>query len=411
MAEGLAGAGARVLLVGRNEEKAAARMESITAAGGKADFVKADVSTKASLEKLLSDAVALAGLGLTATARAAEDSPVLLTVVGEIVETNRGPFDAFTDSMIGLYAEPFEKAYSFTLADLRALFEFMLPGYLGKPLAVGTSREDRELHNARLLQRAAPYILRRTKQAVAPELPEKIEQVVYCNMSESQRAFYEEVAATARRELFEMEMARAGEGRLRLAAFKELLRLRQACIDPRLIRPEAEIESAKLEAFREILEEALDGNHRILVFSQFTRALALLREELESRQVPHLYLDGSTRNRTALCQQFNDDARIPVFLISLKAGGVGLNLTGADTVIHYDPWWNPAVENQATDRAHRIGQTRHVFNYKLITRGTVEEKILGLQRKKKELAELVIGGDESVAKELTQEDLEFLFSF
>jgi non-specific serine/threonine protein kinase len=141
--------------------------------------------------------------------------------------------------------------------------------------------------------------------------------------------------------------------------------------------------------------------------------LAIIRKELEKNGYTYEYLDGQTpaKERLDRVERFNATPEIPIFLISLKAGGTGLNLTGADYVIHYDPWWNPAVENQATDRAHRIGQTRHVFNYKLITRGTVEEKILALQQKKKELADLVIGGDESVAKELTQEDLEFLFSF
>ena len=141
--------------------------------------------------------------------------------------------------------------------------------------------------------------------------------------------------------------------------------------------------------------------------------LSLIRKGLDKAGYKYEYLDGQTpaKDRLEKVDKFNADPSIPIFLISLKAGGTGLNLTGADYVIHYDPWWNPAVENQATDRAHRIGQTRHVFNYKLITRGTVEEKILALQKKKKELADLVMGGDENVAKELTQEDLEFLFSF
>jgi non-specific serine/threonine protein kinase len=162
-----------------------------------------------------------------------------------------------------------------------------------------------------------------------------------------------------------------------------------------------------------MINEIVEEDHKILVFSQFVEMLSLIRPELEKAGYTYEYIDGQTpaKDRLDKVNKFNADASIPIFLISLKAGGTGLNLTGADYVIHYDPWWNPAVENQATDRAHRIGQTRHVFNYKLITRGTVEEKILALQKKKKELADLVIGGDESVAKELTKEDLEFLFSF
>ena len=162
-----------------------------------------------------------------------------------------------------------------------------------------------------------------------------------------------------------------------------------------------------------MIGEVVDEGHKILIFSQFVEMLGIIRKELEKAGYTYEYLDGQTpaKERLDRVERFNQTPSIPIFLISLKAGGTGLNLTGADYVIHYDPWWNPAVENQATDRAHRIGQTRHVFNYKLITRGTVEEKILALQQKKKELADLIIGGDDSVAKELTQEDLEFLFSF
>jgi non-specific serine/threonine protein kinase len=196
-----------------------------------------------------------------------------------------------------------------------------------------------------------------------------------------------------------------------------LLRLRQVCCDPRLLKnrpdPNVQTASAKLMAFMAMITEIVEEGHKILVFSQFVEMLSLIKVELEAAGYVFEYIDGQTpaKERLDRVNHFNSDESIPIFLISLKAGGTGLNLTGADYVIHYDPWWNPAVENQATDRAHRIGQTRHVFNYKLITRGTVEEKIIALQKKKKELAELVIGGDESVAKELTKEDLEYLFSF
>ncbi len=199
-----------------------------------------------------------------------------------------------------------------------------------------------------------------------------------------------------------------------MSVLAALLRLRQVCCDPRLLKREnVNAASAKLNAFMAMITEIVDECHKILVFSQFVEMLSLIRTELEKAGYVYEYLDGQTPAQARLekVNKFNADQSIPIFLISLKAGGTGLNLTGADYVIHYDPWWNPAVENQATDRAHRIGQTRHVFNYKLITRGTVEEKILALQQKKRELADLVIGGDESVAKELTKEDLEFLFSF
>ncbi|MDP0500903.1 MAG: SNF2-related protein [Verrucomicrobiota bacterium JB022] len=266
--------------------------------------------------------------------------------------------------------------------DLRSILSFILPGYLAK-IPDGLKGDDRAWYDQRHLQQAAPYILRRSKKLVAAELPEKIEQVVPCDLSPRQRELYEQVRIKTEQAIFEMEMSGAAEQKVRFAALTQLLRLRQACVDPRLVNEEAKAgDSAKLAAFREILEECLDGGHRILVFSQFTQALKLLQQFLQKRDINHLYLDGSTKNRASLCERFNKDESIPVFLISLKAGGTGLNLTGADTVVHYDPWWNPAVEAQATDRAHRIGQTRVVTSYKLITTNTVEEKVLELQERK-----------------------------
>ncbi|MFM8359116.1 MAG: DEAD/DEAH box helicase, partial [Verrucomicrobiota bacterium] len=168
--------------------------------------------------------------------------------------------------------------------------------------------------------------------------------------------------------------------------------------------------SGKVQMFGELLDEVVDGGHRVLVFSQFTSMLGLLRQELEVRELAYCYLDGATTGRGAVVARFQQDASIPVFLISLKAGGVGLNLTGADTVIHFDPWWNPAVEDQATDRAHRIGQTRVVTSYRLITRGTVEEKILDLQRKKRELVAATLTGEEALAQGLTWEEIQDLLA-
>jgi len=296
-----------------------------------------------------------------------------------------------------------------SLEDLRALFEFVLPGYLPAPPA-GLSRDDREWHGQRLRDRAAPYILRRSKREVAPELPEKIEQVVYCEFDDHQQALYRKVEESARREVFELEMANASEGRLRVAAFQQLLRLRQACIDPRLTKEQGAeaVASAKLDAFRELLEESLDGGHRLLVFSQFTSALALLREELDAQELPYFYLDGQTPNRAALCERFNEDDAIPVFLISLKAGGTGLNLTGADTVVHYDPWWNPAVEAQATDRAHRIGQHRTVTSYKLIVSDSIEERVLTMQREKAALLRDLFEASEAANARIAFSDLKNL---
>ena len=193
--------------------------------------------------------------------------------------------------------------------------------------------------------------------------------------------------------------------------FKQLLRLRQACCDPRLIesdRPASE--SAKLAAFRELLDEAIDAEHRMLVFSQFVSLLSLVRQELEQSEIPYAYLDGQTRDRQSEVDRFNDDPQIPVFLISLRAGGTGLNLTGADTVVHYDPWWNPAVEAQATDRAHRIGQTRVVTSYRLIATNTVEERVIELQAAKRKMLEQVFDASDAASANLSLDDLKSILT-
>lgn len=272
-----------------------------------------------------------------------------------------------------------------SLDDLRSIFDFILPSYLAK-MPAGASGDDRSWYDGRHRAQAAPYILRRTKQLVAPELPPKIEQVVHCELTPRQRSLYQKVHVDTERAIGELELAGKSEAQIRIAALAQLLRLRQVCAEPRLLDRGLEpADSAKLEAFSEILDEALDGGHRILVFSQFVSVLQYLKAFLEELGLTHCYLDGSTRDRMAVVDRFNNDDSIPVFLISLKAGGVGLNLTGADTVVHFDPWWNPAVEDQATDRAHRIGQTRTVTSYKLIAAQTVEEKVLALQARKSAL--------------------------
>jgi SNF2 family DNA or RNA helicase len=184
-----------------------------------------------------------------------------------------------------------------------------------------------------------------------------------------------------------------------------LLRLRQACCDLRLLGQEPAVRSGKLDLLFELLEEAIDGGHRVLIFSQFVTMLNLIRQELDSLDTPYCFLDGSTRDRAAVVDRFQNQSDIPVFLISLKAGGVGLNLAAADTVLHFDPWWNPAVEDQATDRAHRIGQERVVTSYKLITRGTVEEKILALQNKKREVIDATVESEEPLMTGLTLDEI------
>ncbi len=306
-----------------------------------------------------------------------------------------------------------------SLDDLRSLFEFLLPGYLTR-VPAGTRGDERGWFDARLRAQTAPYILRRTKRAVAPELPEKLEQTIWCELTPAQATLYRDTQQKFEREQLGLAAAGASENQLRFAALTQLLRLRQICCDPRLVsRPDTEApnaapsafaDSAKLDAFRELLAEAVDDGHRVLVFSQFTSLLALLRAELDAQEVAYCYLDGamSARARQVEVDRFQNTAAPappPVFLLSLKAGGTGLNLTGADTVVHFDPWWNPAAEAQATDRAHRIGQTRTVTSYKLIAAGTVEEKVLALQAEKRALLADVFEASDANAAKLSLADL------
>jgi SNF2 family DNA or RNA helicase len=258
------------------------------------------------------------------------------------------------------------------------------------------------------------------KRDVAADLPARIEQVSTCDLTDDQRAIYQQVLEAGRREILDVAPDQAS-GKGRMLVLTTLLRLRQICCDLRLLPIESAsakstpgtgtpATSGKIELFNELLEEILDGGHRVLVFSQFTKMLALIREDLTSRKIAFCYLDGATRDRAQVVDQFQGDSTIPVFLISLKAGGVGLNLTGADTVIHFDPWWNPAVEAQATDRAHRIGQKNVVTSYKLITRGTVEEKILNLQSRKRDLLQGLLGDEEQLTAALNWEEIRELLS-
>jgi superfamily II DNA or RNA helicase len=297
--------------------------------------------------------------------------------------------------------------------DLWSLMNFVMPGYLGtasdfseryaKPLAAPNADPAIAF---RLARRVRPFVLRRTKLEVTPELPPKIEQASYCELLPRQREFYERLRASARDKVQDMQ-----SGPTRLAMLTLLLRLRQACCDLRLLDPETEeaVASAKLDLLDELISEAIDGGHRLLVFSQFTGMLDLIEPRLAQAEVPFCRLDGSTRDRAAVVTKFKSDAGIPVFLISLKAGGAGLNLAEADTVIHFDPWWNPSVEAQATARAHRIGQERPVTSYKLIARGTVEEKIVELQEKKRAISAGLIESEEAFTAALSAEEIRSLF--
>ncbi len=305
-----------------------------------------------------------------------------------------------------------------SVLDLWSIFDFLMPGYLGSAQDFREryegpiTREKNQEAQARLARRVRPFLLRRLKRDVAQDLPAKIEQVSFCELTEDQRAVYQQVLEASRREVVE-SVNTQGVQKSRMVILNALLRLRQICCDLRLLKlndVDPAKASGKLDLFDELLEEVIDGGHRVLVFSQFVSMLTLLRERLASEGIEYCYLDGSTTDRAEVVDRFQRSSAIPVFLISLKAGGVGLNLTGADTVIHFDPWWNPAVEDQATDRAHRIGQTRVVTSYKLITRGTVEEKILNLQGKKREVIKGILSGEEQLAEALTWEEMQDLFA-
>jgi SNF2 family DNA or RNA helicase len=303
-----------------------------------------------------------------------------------------------------------------SVRDLWSLMNFVVPGYLGsrndfreryeKPLTEGrASARPVSVLQRRLARRLQPYLLRRRKADVAPELPEKIEQVLPCELGPTQRETYN---AFLREIQQGIGAGAASDGATRMKMLTGLLRLRQTCCDLRLLglSPNENGEpSAKLGLLDELLEEIVDGGHRVLVFSQFVKMLDLVRERLEANGTAFCYIAGLTKDRQQQVDRFQQDESIPVFLISLKAGGLGLNLAAADTVIHFDPWWNAAVEAQATDRAHRIGQKRVVTSYKLIARDTVEEKILGLQNRKRELASAMLETEEPLMTGLTTEDL------
>lgn len=295
------------------------------------------------------------------------------------------------------------------IEDLCSLFEFLLPGYLASAAGRSSGSGDQRWSPEAVRQRAAPYILRRTKVVVAPELPEKLEQTVYCEMEPRQQQLYRDFLEQSGRAILDLELGGANEGRVRMEVLKQILRLRQICADPRLIEPEfGATDSSKWNVLREVLNEARDGGHRVLVFSQFVQLLKRVRADLEQSGWSCAYLDGATRNRMAEVDRFQNDPTIDVFLISLKAGGTGLNLTAADTVVHLDPWWNPAVEAQATDRAHRIGQTRRVTSLKLIVAGSIEERILTLQAGKAALLEEVLEAGDAATGKLTLDELKEL---
>ncbi|MGE4440097.1 MAG: SNF2-related protein [Desulfomicrobium sp.] len=304
-----------------------------------------------------------------------------------------------------------------TLLELWSLFEFLMPGFLGsqasfqkgfvKPIKDG---DDDSL--GYLKARVKPFILRRTKNEVAKDLPPKVENIYYSALLDDQRDLYAALAKKLKEQVLQ-DVDEKGIGQSQISILDALLKLRQICCHPRLLKLDmpgfnANLSSGKFEAFKDLVTSIIDDGHKVLVFSQFVQMLHIIRNWLHMVEIPFCYLDGTSKDRFEQVDKFNNTPEIPIFLISLKAGGTGLNLTSADYVIHYDPWWNPAVEDQATDRTHRIGQTRQVFAYKMICENTVEEKILKLQESKKGIADSIIPG-QSAWKSLTRSDLEMLF--
>ncbi len=304
------------------------------------------------------------------------------------------------------------------LGELWSLFNFLLPGFLGEERGfreryrTPIEREGDYARRAFLARRIKPFLLRRTKAEVAKDLPPKTEITREVDITGAQADLYETVRVAMDKRVRD-EIAARGLAKSHIIVLDALLKLRQICCDPRLVKTAVAAgkkppPSAKLELLLEMLDELLEEGRSILVFSQFTSMLALIEAELVERKIKYVKLTGETRDRETPVQQFQS-GEIKLFLISLKAGGTGLTLTAADTVIHYDPWWNPAVENQATDRAHRIGQTKPVFVYKLVARGTVEEKIVALQAGKAALAAGILSGEAGATKSLNADDLKALF--
>jgi superfamily II DNA or RNA helicase len=298
------------------------------------------------------------------------------------------------------------------IGELWSLFEFLNPGMLGAARWFRRHFGGRTVPPQRRNMLAAalrPLILRRTKEQVAPELPPRVEQTLWCDLEPPQRALYDRLRLSYRASLLE-KVKSEGMQSARMHVLEALLRLRQAACDPSLIDPSSQDEGTKLEVLMDELEDVVESGHRALVFSQFTSFLSLAAKKLEKQKVRYAWLDGKTVDRQRVVRSFQEPDGPPVFLISLKAGGLGLNLTNADYVFLLDPWWNPAVEAQAIDRTHRIGQEKPVFAYRIIARDTVEEKILELQASKRELADSILTEDNSVLRSLDVETLEKLLS-
>jgi SNF2 family DNA or RNA helicase len=300
------------------------------------------------------------------------------------------------------------------LAELWSLFDFLMPGLLSsydRFVEKFLRHQEGGISQMEVLKRkVSPFILRRMKEDVVKDLPPVNHILYHCELTETQKSLYKSYAESARAELSKL-VKKEGFDKVQIHVLATLTRLKQICCHPAIFaKDKAEPgDSAKFDMLIELVENLIDGNHKTVIFSQYTRMLQIMKETFEQMGIPFSYLDGSSKNRLEIVNEFNENPKIPLFLVSLKAGGTGLNLTGADTVIHYDMWWNPAVENQATDRVHRIGQSKNVSSYKLVTVNSIEEKIMELQGRKKGLVKKVVScDDEAMAKLTWDEVLELL---
>jgi SNF2 family DNA or RNA helicase len=327
------------------------------------------------------------------------------TLTARAVRTLRAPH------MLAVTGTPLENH----LGELWAHMDAVMPGYLGDHrsfnrgfrIPIERNQDDRRM--AVLRQLVVPFVLRRTKARVAPELPPKTEVVLRVAMAEDQRALYESLRLALSEDVREA-LHQYSDGQARIVVLSALMRLRQVCCDPRLIEAAGAsvARSAKLEALLELVRSLREEGRQVLVFSQFTSMLALIARELRERRFEHAVLTGETGDRRSPVRRFQTGA-VPILLASLKAGGVGLNLTAADAVIHYDPWWNPAVERQAADRAHRLGRERPVFVYQMLCEDTIEEKIASMKDRKSDLAQAVLGLDRCHGTTLSESDVRALF--
>jgi len=326
---------------------------------------------------------------------------------------NRGTRNAKSVKMIQsehrliLSGTPIENS----LDELWSLFDFLMPGFLGTyerfvEKYIRISGEEQVQNITYLKKKVTPFILRRMKEEVLSDLPPVSEITYRCLLSNVQQELYRSYAASARDELVKL-VERDGFDKVQIHVLATLTRLKQICCHPAIFAKETpEVnDSAKYDMLLELIQSLVDGHHKTVIFSQYTKMLQIMRKDFEQMGIRFVYLDGSSKNRLDIVKQFNEDSTISVFLVSLKAGGTGLNLVGADTVIHYDMWWNPAVENQATDRVHRLGQKQSVSVYKLVTLGTIEEKILEMQKRKQGIVKKVVSCDEEAMAKLTWEDV------